>query len=376
MANTLYLVGGNVGIGTASPLTALDVSGGSIRALSQNNPATGVGTELGYIAGVGYLFAYNRSTSTPMPLHLGGDGSFGIRILASGNVGIGTTSPSYLLSNTSASINDAAPTGTAGTGFGWEVNASGYAAGIKQSNSAANAKGLVVMMAGTSAANRILDLNINGVDQFVVTGEGNVGIGSPTPSSSLYIYGAAGDAAPTPGPGIIELHGSDYAPGSGGGILFGPGLWQTYAGIKGVFEDGTSYSRGDIQFYVRPVATDAALTSVMTIASNGNVGIGTTSPAYSLDVSKGVGLTGTARFFDQTATTGATLVTITPGAAQTAGSTVLDIQALARFGGTNTTAVVAGLIGTTCPAVTCTAAYTWVKAIAADNSVVYFPVWK
>jgi hypothetical protein len=232
------------------------------------------------------------------------------------------------------------------------------------------------MMAGTSAANRILDLNINGVDQFVVTGEGNVGIGSPTPSSSLYIYGAAGDAAPTPGPGIIELHGSDYAPGSGGGILFGPGLWQTYAGIKGVFEDGTSYSRGDIQFYVRPVATDAALTSVMTIASNGNVGIGTTSPAYSLDVSKGVGLTGTARFFDQTATTGATLVTITPGAAQTAGSTVLDIQALARFGGTNTTAVVAGLIGTTCPAVTCTAAYTWVKAIAADNSVVYFPVWK
>jgi hypothetical protein len=36
-----------------------------------------------------------------------------------------------------------------------------------------------------------------------------------------------------------------------------------------------------------------------------------------------VGLTGTARFFDQTATTGATLVTITPGAAQTSASVTL-----------------------------------------------------
>lgn len=57
----------------------------------------------------------------------------------------------------------------------------------------------------------------------------------------------------------------------------------------------------------------------------GKIGIGTVSTAYSLDVSKGVGLTGTARFFDQTATTGSTLVTITPGAAQTSASTLLSV---------------------------------------------------
>ena len=133
-----------------------------------------------------------------------------------------------------------------------------------------------------------------------------------------------------------------------------------------------SYNRGTSVF------TDIIINTgvVHVFKAGGNVGIAMVAPAYSLDVSRGVGLTGTARFFDQTASTGATLVTITPGAGQSTSSLVLDIQALARFGGSNSTAAVAGLIGTTCPALTCTAAYTWVKAIAADNSVVYFPVWK
>ena len=65
----------------------------------------------------------------------------------------------------------------------------------------------------------------------------------------------------------------------------------------------------------------------------GLIGIQTNSPTYSLDVSKGVGLSGTARFFDQTATTGSTLVTITPGAAQTSASTILDVQGVAAVVG-------------------------------------------
>jgi hypothetical protein len=123
-------------------------------------------------------------------------------------------------------------------------------------------------------------------------------------------------------------------------------------------------------------ATSGTTANIGLNPQGGNVGIGMLTPVYSLDVSKGVGLTGTGRFFDQTATTGATLVTITPGASQTAASKVFEIAGNQKFGGTNSTAAVAGLIGTTCPAVTCTAAYTWVQAIAADNSVVYFPVWK
>ena len=174
---------------------------------------------------------------------------------------------------------------------------------------------------------------------------GNVGIGTAAPARALHI------AAPNTSP--------QFAIGTDNNTAYNFQIqW-------------TSANTASLQALAGGVGSNILLN-----AAGGNVGIGTVSPAYSLDVSKGVGLTGTARFFDQTATTGATLVTITPGASQTANSTVLDVKALARFGGTNSTAAVAGLIGTTCPAVTCTAAYTWVKAIAADNSVVYFPVWK
>lgn len=75
-------------------------------------------------------------------------------------------------------------------------------------------------------------------------------------------------------------------------------------------------------------------------------------------------------------TTGSSLVTIALGDADTSSTKQLDLSGAVKFGGSNSTAAVAGVVGVTCPAVTCTAAYTWIKAIAADNSVVYFPVWK
>jgi hypothetical protein len=46
------------------------------------------------------------------------------------------------------------------------------------------------------------------------------------------------------------------------------------------------------------------------------------------------------------------------------------------FKGTNTTGSTAGALGSNCPAVTCSAPYTWVKATAADGSTVYLPAWK
>jgi hypothetical protein len=153
------------------------------------------------------------------------------------------------------------------------------------------------------------------------------------------------------------------------------GTSASFGAIQGLKENATDENfLGALAFST--LQAGGNLVEAMRINSSGSVAIGMTAPVYGLDVSRGVGLTGTARFFDQTATTGATLVTITPGASQTAASKVFEIAGNQKFGGTNSTAAVAGLIGTTCPAVTCTAAYTWVQAIAADNSVVYFPVWK
>ena len=47
-----------------------------------------------------------------------------------------------------------------------------------------------------------------------------------------------------------------------------------------------------------------------------------------------------------------------------------------KFGGLNTTGAGTALLGTNCPADTSSAPYTWIKVLAADNSVCYIPVWK
>lgn len=96
---------------------------------------------------------------------------------------------------------------------------------------------------------------------------------------------------------------------------------------------------------------------------------------YSLDIQKS-GSSGSLHVQDLTASTGATRVSIDLGAADSSTTNVFTIAGTQKFGGSNSTALVAGVIGTTCPAITCTAAYTWVRAVSNDGSTVYFPVWK
>ena len=86
------------------------------------------------------------------------------------------------------------------------------------------------------------------------------------------------------------------------------------------------FSRPNREFYVGNgpcTATDSfnvcdatASNSVrLLIDSTGNVGLGTTSPTYLLDVAKS-GSSGTARFYDQTASTGSTFAVVRAGIAQ------------------------------------------------------------
>ena len=88
---------GNVGINNTSPAAKLDV-GGTIRSTAQVVPTSGSGIELIGGATTNYLIAYNRTTPGFLPLviqgntvSLHGSNSTGLRVDASGNVGIGVT---------------------------------------------------------------------------------------------------------------------------------------------------------------------------------------------------------------------------------------------------------------------------------------------
>ncbi|MGC9610637.1 MAG: hypothetical protein ABSE68_00180 [Minisyncoccia bacterium] len=118
---------------------------------------------------------------------------------------------------------------------------------------------------------------------------GNVGIGTTAPAAQLTVNGLGQSAATfdTAGAlgGSLLLSDSGTGVGNGGALVFGAAsqAWK-FGAIKGLIQDGTNNTLGDIGIFTRKINTDATLSQVVTIKSSGNVGIGTSTPAYNLDV--------------------------------------------------------------------------------------------
>ena len=246
---------GRVGIGTTSPSEKLEVSGKIL--------ATG-----GQIRAGSYLESYpsfsfaddidtGMFSDTADQLEFATGGSSRVTINSSGNVGVGTTSPGYRFVVNSYSADTVAK---------FESTDSIARLELKDNNDAAyvgtqNNKAFIGMEA-----------NATGTNNLIVTSDGNVGIGTNNPSSKLHVDGSAtftgatftGNVGVT-GTGNLTLRNTSS---TGSGIIFLDNIWQ--AGIE--HDSGKLYFRTGGQ------------TDRMTIHSSGNVGIGTTSPAYKLDV--------------------------------------------------------------------------------------------
>jgi len=311
---------GNVGIGTASPETALELhksygddslnSTAEIKFSTNNgNVAWDVGSIRGGIklnAGGTSNYPGGLVFATKSPGGNTNDLTDKMVIDANGNVGIGTDSPGYKLDvngtvNTGAltatSLSVAADTNNTGIIGRAKVGNVGYAdhAGFAHYDRAST--GNYALLQGptgdtfiNASTGKGLYFRENNADKMVLTG-GNLGIGTSVPLEFLHVqypnptYGST----VTQHSNVVISSGSEF---SDAGLFFRTPFNTTSPPKCALIASGGSFSGYNGQLDICFDTTnnnDAAYrakpsNAKVTFKASGNVGIGTSSPAYKLDV--------------------------------------------------------------------------------------------
>ncbi len=230
---------GNVGIGTSSPAFTLDVNG-----TLEGSNSNGV-----------FLFA------------------------SSGNVGIGTTTPSQVFSNsTMANVRLALLNGSNITGGTSRILIGGDNYHYSMIEGAHTTNGYTYLAFGTSSSAGAP------TEKMRIDREGNVGIGTTSPSAKLHVITSDATNA-----GSVSFWDSTYAvfgkssnTGGAVGIGFNAASGGSLSSLSpSVGWQVMRYRALDHRFIV---AGDPTTPPSLTIASSGNVGIGTTAPGFKLDV--------------------------------------------------------------------------------------------
>jgi hypothetical protein len=247
---------GNVGIGTNSPSALLDVNGRVIVGGGLNGNAFSIATSIGT-----YTFNnYNLNTPSSFLITAGSSGYLSLdgypiifkvlgsetmRVHTSGNIGIGTDSPTHLLSLSRA---------TQAAAYQLNINnaggiSDGNFTGIRfsqDSNAATELGNIKLHYYSTGATDLSFGTRYSPTALYIQSG-GNVGIGTTGPEAKLHIVSGASQA------GFLSR-------GTNGDTWFPYSNGQNY--VRGV----TNFDSGSVYF------------------TGGNIGIGTTSPSHKLHI--------------------------------------------------------------------------------------------
>jgi hypothetical protein len=247
----------NVGIGTSSPGSRLDVNGGDVYRAFRTSTTTGGSIEIGLLSQsiIGIQSLTNLSNFQSLVLNPNG-----------GNVGIGTGSPGARLNVVGGDI---------------AVDADARKIGYITDGTAANTgymipydgSGFLSLHSNFATAGIKFHTGTGNAERMRITSAGNVGIGTSSPTNRLTVQ-ATGDVAQF----TNGSRSAFFALDSGGFTLL-TGAGQTGNGM---------YASAGSNF----TALYTASTERMRITSAGDVGIGTTTPSTKLDVN------GTSNFSD------------------------------------------------------------------------------